>query len=117
MPELQDIFNRVKTKKHEKKKISESLRDAFSNSKPYQDLVEEYGRLKEKKKSLEAEIKRDFENDMAMMEQIKTDIQTDIQLMSDLALNSLMKGETIEITDEYDVKYEPLFTVKFKKLG
>lgn len=117
MPELQEIFNRVKTKKHEKKQINESLRDALANSKPYQDMVEEFNRLKDKKKSLESEIKREFENDLAKIEQIKTDIQTDIQLMSDLALNSLMKGETVEVTDEFDVKYEPLFTVKFKKLG
>ena len=37
-------------------------------------------------------------------------------MMSDIALNKIMKGETVEITDQYDNKYEPLFSVKFRKI-
>ena len=117
MPDIQEVFNRIREKKTEKKKINESLRDAFANSKPYQDLTEELKRLKEKKKSMENEIRRDFEKDMAKLDEIKIDIESDNVLLSDLALNALVKGESVEIKDEYDTKYEPVFNVKFRKLG
>lgn len=117
MPDMQEVFNRIKEKKTEKKKINESLRDALANSQPYHDLVEELKRLKEKKKSMENEIKREFEKDLDKLDEIKIDIQTDNILLSDLALNALVKGETVEIKDEYDTKYEPVFSVKFRKLG
>ena len=41
--------------------------------------------------------------------------KNDIELMSDMALNKLVSGETVEVVDEAGDKYEPLFTVKFKK--
>jgi hypothetical protein len=42
-------------------------------------------------------------------------IAGDNQLLSDLALNQLAKGEAIKIVDENKVEYEPVFTVRFKK--
>jgi hypothetical protein len=117
MPDIQEIFDRIREKKGEKKKINESFRDALAGSKPYQDVIEEVKRLKEKKKSMENEIKREFEKDLEKLDEIKIDIQTDNILLSDLALNALVKGETVEIKDEYDTKYEPVFNVKFRKLG
>jgi hypothetical protein len=46
---------------------------------------------------------------------MKIDLDSDMEMISDLALNQLMKGETVKVKDEYEVEYDPLFTVKFKK--
>ncbi len=39
------------------------------------------------------------------------------QLAPGWVKRTFMKGETVEITDENDVKYEPVFRVTFKKTG
>jgi len=31
-------------------------------------------------------------------------------------MTKLMKGETVEVKDEYDNTYEPIFSVRFKKI-
>jgi len=41
----------------------------------------------------------------------------DNQLLSDIAMSQVAKGEKIEISDEYETKYEPIFSVRFKKIG
>jgi hypothetical protein len=65
--------------------------------------------------SLESQIKADFQSEISKLEAIKQDIDTDKQLLTDMALTKLMKGETVEIKDEYENTYEPIFSVNFKK--
>ncbi len=45
----------------------------------------------------------------------KMHLKTDMEMLSDLALNDLMAGKTVEVVDKNNQKYEPLFSVKFKK--
>lgn len=115
MPDLKDILQRVRAKKQEKKKLSEVFRDALDQSTPYQKVMEQMKDLKAKKLQLESEIYRDFVREREKLDQMKDDIKTDQQLMSDMALSKLMKGENIEIVDENDTKYQPQFKVSFKK--
>ena len=116
MPELQDVFNRVKEKKQERKKLKSVYADALSTSKPYQDVLEELNTLKAKKQGMEAEIKAQFVSELEAMDRIKADIDADNQLMTDIALTTMMKGETVELKDpETDTPYEPVFSVRFKK--
>ncbi len=116
MPELQEVFDRVKGKKQERRKLKSTYADALATSKPYQDVVEQLKDLKAKKQGIEAEIQAQFESEMQEMERIKADIEADNQLLSDLALTTLMRGETVEVKDaETDTAYEPVFSVRFKK--
>lgn len=113
--EIHEVFNRIKEKKQEKKKIHASFKDALQNSKAYQDVLEEFERIKAKKIQAETAIKAEFEAELRKIDELKTHLASDVQLLSDMALTSLMKGETVEVTDEYDQKYEPVFSVRFKK--
>ncbi len=115
MTDLKEIHTRMRAKKHEKKELSEIFRDVFSQSKPYQEVLEAIKELKVKKVQLENTIRADLKSEMNQMDRIKLDLQSDAVLLSDAALTKLMKGETVEITDENDVKYEPVFRVTFKK--
>lgn len=116
MPELQEVFDRVKGKKQERRKLKSIYADALSTSKPYQDILEQLNDLKAKKQAMEAEIQTQFESEMQEMDRIKADIEADNQLMSDLALTTLMRGETVEVKDEENA-YDPVFSVRFKKSG
>ncbi len=116
MKDIQNIFDRLKEKKQERKKLKEAYVDAISNSKSYQDVVVLLRDLKSKKNAMEAEIWSQFADDLEKIERMKVDIEADTQALSDLALTTLMRGETVEVKDsETDIAYEPIFTVRFKR--
>lgn len=116
MPELQEVFDRVKGNKAERRKLQNAIKDAQATSKPYQDVLDKLKDIKGKKQALEAEIAAQFESEMQEIERLQTDIEADVQLMSDLALTTLMRGNTVEVKDqETDTAYEPSFRVTFKK--
>lgn len=115
MPTINDVLQRIREQKKEKKKISEAYRDVLAQSKPYQDALEKLKEARTKKAKIEAEIRQEFASEFEKVEKITQSLKADTQLLTDLALNKFMKGESIEVTDENDVKYEPVFKVAFKK--
>lgn len=116
MSQLQDIFNKIQETKKTQKDIKATYRDALSNSQEYQQVLEKIKALKEQKKSIEDAIKSDFSSEFDKLDSLKLDLESNNTLLSDLALNEVVKGEMIEITDQYSNKYEPIFSVKFKKI-
>jgi len=115
MSELQEIFSRIKENQKKHKDIKSAYRDALVNSEQYRHVIEELKVLKDKKRNLEAQVKKDFGSEFDQLETTKHDLATDKELLSDLAITKLMKGETVSVTDEYENEYEPIFSVKFKK--
>lgn len=117
MANLQEVFNRIQEKKKEQKEIKKVYRDALTNTPGYQNLVDDIKTMKEKKKTVEENVQSNMGSSLEKLESLKYDIETDQEMMSDLALNKITKGEKIEIKDQYENEYEPLFTVRFRKLG
>lgn len=115
MDKLQEVFNRIKDTKRKQKEIRAMYKDALAQSQEYQALLEKLEQLKLRKKELETLAKDEMEGDFQKMDAYRMHIQNDNELISDLAINKLMSGETVEIVDENDQKYEPVFSVRFKK--
>lgn len=115
MPNIQEIFNNIQKAKKEQKEIKAMYRDALANSSGYQKAVEELNVLKEKKKKIEESMRDDFRTEFDKLEVLKADIENDTMLLSDAALSEYIKGKHVEIVDEYENKYEPIFKVQFKK--
>ncbi|MCC7522686.1 hypothetical protein IT407_02720 [Candidatus Uhrbacteria bacterium] len=115
MPDLKELHARIRAKRDEKKKVHVIFKDVLAGSKPYQDVLEELKRLNTKKIQLKQELWSDFGKEMEQMERLALDLKTDEMLLTDLSLTMLMKGQSLELTDENDVKYEPVFKVTFKK--
>jgi hypothetical protein len=115
--DLPNVFKRIQDRKKEQRELKALYRDALGSSGEYQELVEELNALKLKKKKLEATIKTGFKEEFDKLEGIKLNIAGDNQLLSDLALNQLTSGETVKIVDENKVEYEPVFSVRFKKIN
>jgi hypothetical protein len=115
MAQLQEVFNRIQDSKKEQKELKMIYKDALDASTQYREIVEELKVLKEKKQKIESDVRSEYHNELSKLENIKLDIKTDYELLSDLALNQLMKGETVKVADEYETEYEPIFTVKFRK--
>ena len=115
MQDIQEVFNRIQQIKKQQKDLRNSYKDALNNSGEYAEIGEKLRTLRERKKQIELSIKSDMGSDYTKLEDLKIDLESDMEMLSDMALTKMMKGETIEIKDEYDNKYEPVFTVRFKK--
>jgi len=115
MSDVQSLFNQLQDAKNEQKEIRKEYRDALLHESSYQEITEEMKVLRDKKKLIESEIQSHLGNRWERMEELKYDITETQQMISDLAMSSIMKGESLDIKDEYNVLYEPQFSVTFKK--
>ena len=113
---LPEVFKRMQDKKKEQRELKALYRDALSVNGEYQKILEELADLKIKKKKAEASVQADFKEEFNKLEGLKLNIAGDNQLLSDLALTQLTSGETVKIIDENQVEYEPIFTVRFRKM-
>ena len=104
MPKLEEVHGRLVTKKKQRREIKSSMQDELRNNASYMKICEEIEGLKEKKKSIENEVFA-REVDKARLEELKVDI----------ALNMYVNQEPVEILDEYNSKWVPVFKVQFKK--
>ena len=116
MKNLQEVFANIKELQKEQKVIREAYRNVLANSASYQEITEELKTLKEKKKQLEQGFQDDMRADFNKLDDLKKDIESSQEMLSDLAFNNLVKGEKVEVIDEYENKYEPRFVVRFKKV-
>ncbi len=115
MQDLQEVFNRIHETKQKAKEVKKMYRDALNGSQEYKDILEKLENLKIRKKQIETELKEDSMSDFKQLDAYRMHVKTDTELLSDLAINKLMAGETVEIKDGNDQRYEPQFSVRFKK--
>lgn len=117
MQDIQQIFNRIQESKKKQKEIRKMYKDALDGVMEYQETQEKMKSLREKKKRIETTIKEQFTSEITKLEDIKIDLESDTQLISDIALAKVSKGELIEIKDQDENDYEPIFNVRFKKIA
>ncbi len=116
MTNTQDIFNKIKEKQKEQKTLRQIYRDVMANSHEYQNILEELEELKSKKKKIEESLRSELREEMDKLYAIKVDIESDKEILNQATLSKILKGEMVEIVDEYNNKYEPIFNVRFKKI-
>lgn len=117
MQALQEIFDQIKELNKEQKEIRAEYKDALLNTSEYEATQEKLAELKEKKKELETMVQNQMGTRYEKLEEIKEKLLQLKQTQSDIAMSQLMKGQTVEVKDEYDNLYEPQFIVSFKKTG
>lgn len=115
MVDIQEIFNRIQGNKKKQKDIKLLYKDALKNSLDYQDTGSKLNALKDKKKKIEATVKDQYASEFAKLDALEMDVKADTELLTDAAMTMLMKGERVEVQDEFNNVYDPVFSVKFKK--
>ena len=110
---LQEVHTRLKEKKAKRRDMNKMQQDELSVHARYQELCEEMMKLREEKKSIENELRNAA--DAQELEALKIDIKTDHELLADIALNLYIANEPVEIVDEYNARWVPVFTVRFTK--
>lgn len=114
MKNIQDIFDRLQEKKHQVTVVRKKFKEELASSGEYQRVMDDLARLREKKKKYELSIKQQSEAAFAKMDELALAIRQDGQLISDLALTTIMKGEPVAVKDAHS-EFEPVFTVRFRR--
>lgn len=114
MQSLEEIYNRLKQKKDQRRELKGSFQDELKNNARYQEIIAKMNELKAEKKSIENEI---FAQgvDKAKLEELMLDIKTDIELLTDIVLTKFIAQEPVEIVDDMNNRWSPAFKVQFKK--
>lgn len=115
MQNIQDVFNHIREMKKEQKDLRDMYKDALVQADNYEEIVEQIATLREKKKEIEMRIQSQLGRAYEKLEDLKREVETEKEMMNDIALSTLMKGETVIVKDEYDNEYEPNWKVGFKK--
>lgn len=115
MKNLQSIFNHIQEMKKDMKTIKKEYADSLFNADDHELIVEELKKLKERKKQIEIRVQEQMGKRYAELEELKEEIESEQEMLNDIAMTTLMDGKTVEVLDEYQNRYEPLFKVSFKK--
>lgn len=115
MKPIQEIFDRLQEKKRTQSQIRKQYKDALLASSEYQKMLDEGEKLRAKKKAYEQSIKEQSDAQFKRLDDLSLTIKQDTQMLSDVALTSIMKGEGVQVRDSY-TEYEPVFAVRFRKI-
>ncbi len=115
MKTVQEIFNRLQEKRREQKSIRTSYKGELAASHEYQRITEDLERLRARKKQYEQSVRSREDGNFKKIDELTFAIRQDAQLLSDIALTSMLKGESVSVQEE-DVEYEPVFTVRYRKI-
>ena len=110
MKDIQEVFDEIQKLKKEKREISREYKYLLDNDGNYQKITEEAKKLRDQKKKIE-EV-----NKSPRLDELKNEIDALNEMASDIAITQLMEGKSIQIKDEYEIEYEPVYKVTFKKI-
>ncbi len=116
MKSLQAVFDDLQESQQELKELNSAYRDALSNSAEHESLKEKIKDYRDQKRSIEYTIQAQMGADYERIEELKLHIKEIKEMLSDIALNQYTKGEIVSVQDRYDNEYEPLVSIRFKKV-
>ena len=116
MRDMQEIFNQIQDLKQIKKEISKEYRDTLEQTAGYEDLKEEVKTMREKKKFKEDQVRASLGAHWGEFEDATAKIAELEQMLTDIAMTTLMDGNSINIKDKNNVEYEPSYKITFKKI-
>lgn len=115
MQNVQEVFNKIREMKKEQKDLRDMYKDALVQADKYEEIVEQIKTLREKKKEIETRIQGQLGRSWEKFEDLKLQVDAEKEMLNDIAISTLMKGETVVAKDEFDNVYEPIWKVNFKK--
>ena len=110
MKSIQEIFQKIQELKKERRELTRDLKYLLDNDEAYQELLEKIKTLRDKKREIEES------NKPPRLDEIKDELKNLNQMISDIAISTIMSGQNISLKDENDIEYEPVYRVSFKKV-
>jgi prefoldin subunit 5 len=117
MKDVQEIFNQLQSIKKEMKEIRKEYKDVLAQDAEYQTVLNKMNDIREIKKQHELSAQRDLGMRWERLEELKGEVKALQEMIADISLSTMMDGETVEVRDEYDSLYEPIYSVSFRKVN
>ena len=117
MQSIEEVFEKIQELKEKRKEITREYKEGLLQSVGYEDLMEEIKTLREKKKVMENIVQAEMGTRYEDLENIKSEIADSEQILTDIAMTSLMDGKNINIKDKNNTEYEPSYKITFKKIN
>ncbi|MFC1623474.1 hypothetical protein ACFL16_03665 [Patescibacteria group bacterium] len=110
MQDIQELFAKLQEVKKEQANIRKEYKFSLENDAQYTEIVDESRILREKKKKIEDSHKP------PRLDELKDEANDLNEMISDIAMSTLMEGKNIYVKDQYENEYEPAYKVTFKKI-
>lgn len=116
MAQLQLAFDQAAENKNRKTILKINLKDILEQDAAYTDVQEKLTVLNEKRKQILQGIADAYPELFNELASLAAHERNDKEILSDLALNQLVNGETVAVKDRDGNELEPVFKVTFKKV-
>jgi len=116
MRDIQEVYNQLQENKKEQKGIRKEYKDALESANEYEETAGKLKELREKKKQIETMTQNRMGSRWDDYEKLKARQAELDQMVTDIAMSTLMEGRTVSIKDEFDNPYEPVYKITFKKV-
>lgn len=116
MRNLQEVYNEIQENKKGQKDIRKEYKDALVSADEYEETVEKAKELREKKKKIEEITQSRLGARWDEYEKLKVKNEELNQMLTDIAMSTLMEGKSISLKDKFDNSYEPVYKITFKKV-
>lgn len=117
MRDIQEIYNELQENKKEQKEIRREYKEALSNANEFAETEEELKKLKEKKKQIESITQSRMGGRWDTFEKLKARSKELDEMITDVAMSTLMDGKTVAVKDQYDNSYEPVYKITFRRIA
>ncbi len=115
MKDIQEIFNELQELRQENKEIRKDYRNLLLQNPEYEAITEKLDALRAEKKEIELSAQGELGATWDKLEDNKIKIKDLEQILTDVAMTNLMDGKTVEVRDQWDTLYEPVYKINFKK--
>ena len=117
MQNMEEVFEKIQEFKQTRKEINREYKDALIMKDNYEEIGEKIKELRDKKKEIENIVQAEMGSRWDELEKAKEDIKTHEQILTDIAMTSLMDGKNINLKDKNNTEYEPTYKIVFKKIN
>ncbi|MDA3814746.1 MAG: hypothetical protein PF549_00055 [Patescibacteria group bacterium] len=114
---MEEVFEKIQEQKEIRKEITKEYKESLVMKDGYEELTEELKTLRDKKKTMENIVQAEMGNRWEELEKAKEEIKTYEQILTDIAMTSLMDGKNINLKDRNNAEYEPTYKITFKKIN
>lgn len=114
MQNAQEVYNRILETKQKIKDIKAELKGYYQDIPEYVDLEEKLKDLRAKRKRVTLSVDNQHPDLITKLEDLKIDLASDKEMLNDIVVSTVMKGETVELQNQYQQAVLPIFSVTLK---
>lgn len=117
MQNAQEVFDRIQETKRKIKDIRTFIKSKYEEVSEFVEIQEKKKKLNEKQKLITNEVDSHYPSEIQKLDDMKIDLDSDKEMLNDILLSKLMKGEEVELKDNPNREQLmlPIFAIKLVK--